>query len=182
MNASHALFFAAVLTFGGIALAHPEPDIPVRGHFQKDGTCIVTVEFDPRCFSKTPITEPYVLKKDLDAYTPEKRQELITKASDAALKWVALKFEPSGFVTPSFTFEFTTLNEAPFAKDDDPVMIHGTWKTTIPAGSTGWRVRATKETPFALIFRNFLDGVEQPKFNVLFPGETSFVQSLTELK
>ncbi len=182
MNVSPALIFAFLLTLCGAVLAHPEPDIPVRGHFQKDGSCNITVEFDPRCFSKTPITEPYLLKKDLDALSLEKKQELLTKASDSVNRWIEFKFEPSGATKPEFVFEFATLNEAPLSKDEDPIMIHGIWKTTTPPGSTGWRVHATKDTPFAIIFKNFIEGIEQPKFSVLFPGETSFLLDLATAK
>ena len=162
--------------------AHPEPDIPVRSRFQKDGACTVTVELDPRCFSKTPITEPYTLKKDLAAMTPEQKQTLLTKAGESMGKWVEFLFEPAGLAKPEFKFDFGSIAEAPLAKDEDPVMIIGTWKTSAPAGSTGWRIHATKDTPFAIIFRNFLEGIEQPKFSVLFPGETSFLLELTNVK
>lgn len=162
----------------GIVTAHPEPDIPVRTQLQKDGTCTVTVEVDPRCFSDDPIIEPYTLKQDLDLQSEAEKKALLDKATDALKRWVEFVFEPQGTVEPQFVFDFTGIKEAPLQKDEDPVMLRGVWKTKIPADATGWRIRATKETPFAVVFRNYVEGIEQPRFSVLFPGETSFILDL----
>lgn len=173
------LLMAGLLSTVGCLNAHPEPDIPVRSRFMKDGSCEVTVELDPRCFAANPIMEPYTLNKELAAWDGARKQALLDKAAETIKRYIEFQFEPSGKVEPQFVFEFTSLNEAALAKDDDPVVMTGKWKTASPQGATGWRIHATKETPFAIIFRNFLEGVEQKRFSVLFPGETSFLLNLT---
>lgn len=172
----------ALAALVGTAAAHPEPDIPVRSRFLKDGTCTITVEIDPRCFTADPVIEPYTLNEDLALMKEPAKQALRQKAAELTRRWIEFVFEPSGKVEPAFQFDFTTLAGAPLAKNDDPVMITGTWKTTAPKGATGWRIHALKETPFAVIFRNFVEGVEQPRFSVLFPGETSFLLELTQAR
>ena len=173
------LIVAWLLASASWLTAHPEPDIPVRSRFMKDGSCEITVELDPRCFATNPIMEPYTLNKELAAWDGVRKQALLHKAAETIKRYVEFQFEPSGKVEPQFVFEFTSLNEAALAKDDDPVVMTGKWKTASPQGATGWRIHATKETPFAIIFRNFLEGVEQQRFSVLFPGETSFLLDLT---
>ena len=173
-------FCIAIL--GGTARAHPEPDIPVRSQFMKDGTCTVTLELDPRCFVAEPITTPYTIKKDLDAMTPERKDELKKLAHDLIKASIEFLFEPTGKVEPEFAVEFSSINDAPLKTDEDPVMLVCKWKTKTPAGATGWRLHTLKTAKFAVIFRNYIEGVEQPRFSVLFPGETSFLLELTSAK
>lgn len=177
--------FVAVLCLailGGSARAHPEPDIPVRSEFLKDGSCTVRIELDPRCFVAAPITEPYTVKRALDAMTPDRKAELQKLARDLLKTSIEFLFEPTGKVEPNFAIEFASLNAAPLKADDDPVMLICTWKTQTPAGAIGWRLKTTKAAKFAVIFRNHIEGVEQPRFSVLFPGETSFLLELTTAK
>lgn len=162
-------------------LAHPVPDIPVRTYFDRGGGCRVTVEIDPRCFAKDPNAEPSLLNAVLPGMAEAQRAELRNKAADMARRYVEFLFDPSGPVKPEFSFEFTGHAEAPLTTEEDIVVLTGSWKTQVPAGSTGWKVRATKETPLAVVFRNYTDGLESPKFSVLFPGETSFPFELNRM-
>ena len=179
-----ALFGATfcIAMLGGIARAHPEPDIPVRSQFMKDGSCTVTIELDPRCFVAEPITTPYTVKRALDAMTPERKDELKKLARDLIKTSIEFLFEPTGKVEPDFAVEFSGIADAPLKTDEDPVMLVCKWKTKTPAGATGWRLHTLKTAKFAVIFRNYIEGVEQPRFSVLFPGETSFLLELTTAK
>lgn len=178
-----ALVLALVCLFGGAAArAHPEPDLPVRTHFMKDGSCIVKIEVDPRCFADEPITTPYTVKRAMDAMTPERKEELKKQARDLITKSIDFLFEPGGKASPGFAVEFSGISEAPLKAEEDPIMLICTWKTKTPPNATGWRLHATKAAKFAVIFRNYIEGVETPRFSVLFPGETSFVFDLTALK
>lgn len=157
-----------------LAGAHPVPDIPVRTWFSQNGSCTVTVEVDPRCFAADPNAEPSLLNAVLPGMSPAARAEMKQKAADLARRYVEFMFDPSGPVTPEFTFDFTGQAQAPLTTEEDIVVLTGTWQTRVPAGSTAWRIRATKATPLAVVFRNYLEGLQDPKFSVLFPGETSF--------
>ena len=171
-----------LLAFCGMAFAHPEPDIPVKSHFMKDGTCLISLEIDPRCFVAEPITEPYTMKQELDKMSDAQKQELIEKATDLVKRSVEFLFEPAGKAEPVFSFAFAGIAEAELKGPEDPVMIQGKWKGSVPGGATGWRLRAAKESRFAVVFRNYLEGIEQPRFSVLFPGETSFLLELSAAK
>lgn len=178
-----SVFFARVLPLIGLlaatASAHPLPDIPVRSHFDKDGNCTIKVEIDPRCFTADPESERYTMKADLKVMTEQERQELIQKARDAVMNWVEFEFDPQGKLNLQFDFALTGLGEAELVNFDDPLVITGTCKLKIPAGSKGWRIHAKETTPYAVVFKNYLAGVEQPRFSVLFAGETSFKLELT---
>lgn len=170
---------AAMAGLPGTLLAHPEPDIPVRSQFGHDGSCLVTIELDPRCFVAEPITQPYTVKRALDAMTPERKAELKKLAGDLIKNSIEFLFEPAGKVEPAFEIEFGGIAEAPLKVEEDPVMLICKWKTKTPAGATGWRLQAMKAAKFAVVFRNYIEGVEQPRFSVLFPGEKSFLLELT---
>ena len=38
--------------------AHPAPDVPVRAFFDDDGTAVVKIEVDVRCFAENPVEAP----------------------------------------------------------------------------------------------------------------------------
>lgn len=157
-----------------ISFGHAVPDIPVRTYFTQDGKCTVMVEVDPRCFSPDPNTAPSLLKPILPTLSEERKTELKTKAVDLVKRYIEFLFEPTGPVTPVFSFEFTGHDRAPLVSDEDVVVLTGSWETQVPKGAVSWRIRATQETPLAVVFRNYFEGVENPKFSVLFPKETSF--------
>lgn len=170
------LFFSALafLSLVRLTQAHAVPDIPVRSFFTQEGRCTVTVEVDPRCFAVDPNTEPSLLNAVLPSMDMAQRSGLKSKAADLVRRYVEFMFDPGGQVTPEFQFEFTGHAELPLSAEDDVVVLTGTAHLKVPEGSTSWRIRATKQTPLAVVFRNYLDGTENPKFSVLFPGETSF--------
>lgn len=175
--------FSAAASFLALPLflsAHAVPDIPVRTWFTQDGSCTVTVEVDPRCFAADPNAEPSLLNAVLPGMSEPARAEMKQKAADLARRYVEFMFEPTGKVQPEFSFEFTGHAQAPLSVEEDIVVLTGTWQTRVPEGATTWRIRATKETPLAVVFRNYLEGLESPKFSVLFPGETSFPFTLNE--
>lgn len=175
------LAVAASVLVPAFLFAHPEPDIPIKSQFAKDGSALVTLEIDPRCFTADPNTESYLMKIQLEAMTEAEKKELIKQVSDAVQQWIEFHFEPSGKANAQFSYEFTGIAGAELKLADDPVVVTGKWKTTVPPKSAGWKIHATKKVGFSVIFRNYLEGVEQPRFSVLFPGETSFVFDLTSV-
>lgn len=168
------LRLAIALSLLTSAWAHPVPDIPVRTYFTPEGTCTLTVEVDPRCFAPDPNTAASLMQPILPTLSADRVTELKSQAQALVKKYVEFLFDPTGPVQPEFTFEFTGHDRAPLDSEDDIVVLTGTWETRVPKDSTGWRIRATKDTPLAVVFRNYISGVEHPKFSVLFPGETSF--------
>lgn len=175
------LYLAAALSLCSLARAHPVPDIPVRTYFTPEGKCTLTVEIDPRCFAPDPNTAPSLMQPVLPTLAAERVAELKTQAQALVKKYVEFLFEPAGAVQPAFDFTFTGMNRGPLDSEDDIVVLTGTCEMNVPPGSTAWRIHATKETPLAVVFRNYLVDIEHPKFSVLFPGETSFAFDLRDL-
>jgi len=166
------LFLAAVLR------AHPIPDIPVRTFFPGDGTARVTVEVDPRCFEDDPATAPSVLKWAQDAMTPGRKKELVQKAEEIVRRCIEFTLEPVGEVKPEFQFSFTGHSGEPLAAPEDVVVLTGEWRTTLPAGMSGWHIRSTEKSKLSVVFQNIIRGTVHERLAVLFPGEKSFTLDL----
>ena len=181
---SRSLPFHLLALLGTLALlpasthANPEPDIPVRCRFDKDGTCTISVEIDPRCFTANPMRERYRMKADLDYDSAADLQKWKDLTADALPRWLAFQFDPATPLKPEFTLAFTGQNQAAMVKPDDPFVVTATWKFKRPPGMKSLRVQATKAARFSVVVRHFIDGVEQKRFATLFPGETSFVLDL----
>lgn len=160
--------------------AHPVPDIPVRADFRQDGSCTISIEVDPRCFAADPNAEPSLLYAVLPDMKSAARQEMFAKAKELITRYVEFTFVPSGKVQPDFEFHFSGHGGKELRAPEDIVVMTGVWHTRVPSGSTGWQIRATRATPLAVVFRNYREGLEQPKFSVLFPEESSPVFELAK--
>ena len=174
----------AALTFGLAALtvrAHPVPDIPVRAWFEPGGGAVIRVEVDPRCFEEDPEKTPYFLNAVLTDMTPKARDGMKAQAREFIRKSVEFRFEPLGRSDPEFEFNFTTHAGAPLTKLDDPVMITGEWRTRLPQGLEGYRIKALSAGSLSVLFINHVGGKALERISVLFPGETSFLLDLTRL-
>ena len=88
---------------------------------------------------------------------------------------------PLGQIQPKFVFEFTGERQRPLEKDEDVVVLTGKWSTTLPAGVSGWNIRAGKQTKVSVVFENDINGTSHPRVAVLFPGEQSYTLDLTQL-
>jgi hydrogenase/urease accessory protein HupE len=161
--------------------AHPVPDIPVRAWFEPGGALTLRVEVDPRCFEKDPEGTPYLMNAVLTDFTAADREEMKGKARDLVRRSVEFRFEPLGRTDPEFEFNFTSHANAPLAKADDPVMITGEWRTTLPGGLAGYRIKALDAGALSVLFINHVGGQALERVAVLFPGETSYLLDLTSL-
>ena len=171
----------AALFFAPLALAHPIPDIPVRSSFEASGACRIQVAVDPRCFEPDPNVAPSVLHDSFKLMEPKDRQALLDQAKAYVAKRVEFFYEPKLQIVPEFTYEFTTHNGAPLTKDDDVMVMTGTWKTTVPAGVQGYRIRSTPESTLSVMFLNTINGQQLERIAVLFPSETSFILDIANL-
>jgi hypothetical protein len=172
------ILFAFAFSSAG---AHPIPDISVCGSFTSEGSATIYVEVDPRCVASDPPTAPYLTEEIFQTLSAPRQAEI--RAQVAALLQKSLEFflEPIGRIQPEFAFDFTQPTRVPLSKDAPRVVLTGHWSTTIPAGVTGWKIRALPTAPLAVVFTNLLNNQPQTKFAVLFPNETSFTLDLTHL-
>ena len=175
------LFMAILGLFSAILGAHSIPDVPVRGSFQTGGEAEITIEINPRNWEESPKMALSLENKQFLAYTDAQREELLKKTRAWVATYLEFTLEPIGRVQPDFTYDFVAETGKPLMKMDDAVVARGRWKTKIPAGVTGWKVRSLPGHKVATVFTNSVDGKEHPRFMVMFPGETSFTFDLTGL-
>jgi hypothetical protein len=175
------LFTALLGLFSAVLSAHSIPDIPVRGAFQTGGEAEITIEINPRNWAESPKMALSLEQKEFLAYTDAQREELLKQTRAFVATYLEFTLEPIGRVQPDFTYDFVAETGKPLMKMDDAVVARGRWKTKIPAGVTGWKVRSLPGHKVATVFTNSVDGKEHPRFMVMFPGETSFTFDLTGL-
>ncbi len=164
------------------AFAHPIPDVAVRADFATNGGWTLQVEIDPRSFEPDPNVAPYLTNADLGLTPPEKQARLKAAARDYIRRVVSVVLDPALEVIPEFDWQFTTLENAPLKAAEDPVMLTGTWKTQIPAGTTGYSIKALPEGTLSVLYHNTALGKKVERFQILFPGETSYVLDLQTFK
>ena len=175
------LFIALFGLFSAVLGAHSIPDIPVRGAFQTGGEAEITIEINPRNWSESPKMALSLEQKEFLTYTDAQREELLKQTRAFVASYLEFTLEPIGRVQPDFTYDFVAETGKPLMKMDDAVVARGRWKTKIPAGVTGWKVRSLPGHKVATVFTNSVDGKEHPRFMVMFPGESSFTFDLTGL-
>ena len=175
------LFTAFIGLFSAVLAAHSIPDIPVRGAFQTGGEAEISIEINPRNWSESPKMALSLEQKEFLTYTSAQREELLKQTKAFVATYLEFTLEPIGRVQPDFTWDFVAETGKPLMKMDDAVVARGKWKTKIPAGVTGWKVRSLPGHKVATVFTNTVDGKEHPRFMVMFPGETSFTFDLTGL-
>jgi len=175
------LFIALLGLFSAVLGAHSIPDVPVRGAFQTGGEAEITIEINPRNWSESPKMALSLEQKEFLTYTDAQREELLKQTRAFVATYLEFTLEPIGRVQPDFTYDFVAETGKPLMKMDDAVVARGRWKTKIPAGVTGWKVRSLPGHKVATVFTNSVDGKEHPRFMVMFPGESSFTFDLTGL-
>jgi hydrogenase/urease accessory protein HupE len=175
------LFTALLGLFSAVLAAHSIPDIPVRGAFQTGGEAEISIEINPRNWTESPKMALSLEQKEFLTYTAAQREELLKQTKAFVATYLEFTLEPIGRVQPDFTWDFVAETGKPLMKMDDAVVARGKWKTKIPAGVTGWKVRSLPGHKVATVFTNSVDGKEHPRFMVMFPGETSFTFDLTGL-
>ena len=173
--------FVVLSLFSGFLSAHSIPDIPVRGAFQTGGEAEISIEINPRNWAESPKMALSLEQKEFLTYTPEQREELLKQTRAFVATYLEFTLEPIGRVQPDFTWDFVAETGKPLFAMTDAVVARGKWKTKIPAGVTGWKVRSLPGHKVATVFTNSVDGKEHPRFMVMFPGETSFTFDLTGL-
>lgn len=175
------LLTALLGLFSALLGAHSIPDIPVRGAFQTGGEAEITIEINPRNWAESPKMALSLEQKEFLTYTDAQREELLKQTRAFVATYLEFTLEPIGRIQPDFTYDFVAETGKPLMKMDDAVVARGRWKTKIPAGVTGWKVRSLPGHKVATVFTNSVDGKEHPRFMVMFPGETSFTFDLTGL-
>ncbi|NLT70533.1 MAG: HupE/UreJ family protein [Verrucomicrobiaceae bacterium] len=172
--------------FVGAAEAHPVPDVLVRSYFSSNGEAEIRVEVDPRSFEAHPEEHDYLEKTAAEKVDDKTLETMGRTAATFLAGRVRFLLEPLGEVKPEFDWSFAKLGDAPLENPDDPAVLIGSWKTTLPQGLSGFRIQSLELTdpdaiPMNVVFLNHLNGQQIERYAVLFPGEKSFLLDLTGL-
>lgn len=168
------------------AMAHPVPDVLVRSYFSSSGESEIRVEVDPRSFEAHPEEHDYLEKTAAEKVDSATLGTMGATADRFLAGRVKFLLEPLGEVKPEFVWSFAKLGDGPLENPDDPAVLVGSWKTTLPKGLSGYRIESLQLTdpaaiPMNVVFLNHLDGKQIERYAVLFPGEKSFLLDLTGL-
>ncbi|MBL9133313.1 MAG: hypothetical protein JNG86_19030 [Verrucomicrobiaceae bacterium] len=170
------LLISALLTT--VCLAHPLPEIPVDTDFDGKGGCTLRIEIDPRSFEEDPNTAPSLTNADLALLNAAGRDELKKKAAAYIARVVAWNFDPTGAFKPVFNFTFTSHENVELKNPEDVVVLTGTWSGPVPAGASGYSMEATPAGTLSVVIHHTARGEKVERFQVLFPGEKSYVLDL----
>jgi hypothetical protein len=154
-----------------VAIANPEPDVPVCCYLDSDGSARIVVEIDPRCFTADPMHERYLMKVDLEHRNAQDLQQIKAQAAIALQQWLTFSSEPQSALQPSFVLSFTGEHQRKLVKADDPVVVTAYWRFQRSAEMTAWRVSAKTGAPYSVVVSSVLDGLAQKRTATLFPGE-----------
>lgn len=183
-----ALFSTITLLWGWVCLsftpllAHSIPETAVRGDFNRDGNTTISIEVNPRIWEANPTDAPSTEFSALIKMGDAEKAELVRKAKEAIAKSVEFTFEPIGRIQPDFEFTFGAEGGKMLKAQTDAVVLVGRWRTQVPAGITGWKIKSLPGHKISVLLNNRVDGKDHPRFCVLFPGETSFTLDLTGLQ
>lgn len=183
---SHRLLLVPILFASSLAVAHPVPDVLVRSHFRSSGEAEIRVEVDPRSFEAHPEEHDYLEKSAAESVDASALVAMGRTADRFLASRVRFLLEPIGEIKPQFDWTFAKLGDGPLENPNDPAVLVGSWKTTLPKGLSGFRIESLTLTdpaaiPMNVVFLNHLDGKQIERYAVLFPGEKSFLLDLTGL-
>ena len=173
-----------IILFGLISaslLAHSIPDIPLRAEFKTGGQMELSIEINPRNWEPSPAEAPSLELKMFMLQSQSQKDAQIARTKKFIADYLEFTLEPLGNIQPDFTWDFVAETGKPLLAMTDAVVARGKWKTTIPAGITGWKIRSKPGHKVSLVFLNSVDGKESERVAVLFPGEASFTFDLTGL-
>ncbi|MBT3637111.1 MAG: HupE/UreJ family protein [Opitutae bacterium] len=159
--------------------AHPIPDIPVIGDFERNGKAVIIVEVDPRCFAEDPEEVPFLQKEAFDKLDEKEKKELTDQARNLLQETLRMRFGPEEWFFPEFRFEFLTKEHETLILDGDVIVLRGILERTLSSDVKSYQIKAMDSAGYDIVFKNILAGIPQKRVNVLWPGEESFALDLS---
>jgi len=159
--------------------AHPIPDLPVFGSFDRNGTSTLLVEVDPRAFSEDPEAEPFLTSLAFADFNQSKRKQLLEEAQKLVEDSLLIRLHGGDWHLPDLHYRFSERTSAEVP--EGPVLfVEGSAELT-RENQTTYQIMAKETARLDLIFTNRINGKPNRRVNVLFPGEESFVLPLPPL-
>ena len=122
--------------------AHPIPDIPVIGDFERNGKAVIIVEVDPRCFAEDPEEGPFLQKEAFDKLDEKEKKELTDQARNLLQETLRMRFGPEEWFFPEFRFEFLTKEHETLILDGDVIVLRGILERTLTSDVKSYQIKA----------------------------------------
>ncbi|MDB6138914.1 MAG: hypothetical protein JWO94_1986 [Verrucomicrobiaceae bacterium] len=178
-----ALHFNAAFLLGGLMLllgsgkaqAHAIPSLTVEAIFSTDRSYVLRVNVDPRLFlSDKPTALPPVEAGWYRDQTPEQLKATEKKSSEYLASALRPLFSGQVIALPDTTYEpMDGATNLPLTPESKEVHLLAQMHGQVPAGALDFALGVGREANTSLILINSLDGKEERRPQVLFPGETS---------
>ncbi len=160
--------------------AHPIPDLPVFGIFDKNGSNQIIIEIDPRAFAKDPEEEPFLTAPALAKLDASSQKDLLREASQMLESSLLIRMNAQKWHLPHFQYEFTETNKKD--ENNQTIVLIQAISEIFLEGNATYQIKAKETATLDLIFTNQINGIPHRRVNVLFPGEESFVLNLPTLE
>lgn len=160
--------------------AHPIPDIPVIGIFEKNGSAALRIEVDPRCFAEDPEEVPFLQKEAFEKLDKNERKELLGKAERLIRESLVVKFGKGKWFLPDFKYDFFSKEIDNIIVEGEVIVVHGHYSKTLEQAENSFQIKALESAGYDLVFRNIFSGTPHKRVNVLWPGEESFILDVSD--
>lgn len=166
---------ALLLVTGGHARAHAIPSLTVEAIFKADRSYVLKVNVDPRLFLSTKPTElPPVEASWYRDQTPEQHKATEKKCDEYLTEALNLVFSDKPAALPAITYQpMDGATNAPLGAASKEVHLLAEMHGTAPSAAQDFALTVGRDSNTSLILINSLDGKEERRPQVLFPGETS---------
>ncbi len=174
---------AFILVASGLQ-AHSIPDIPVRAYFSDGGKLEIRVEVDPRAWLEDPEAEGHLLKGQVPNLDEQEIREMELQATRFLSQRLRFIFAPDGELKPNWKWEFRKLGDLEWKEPSDETALVGSWTLQMGESAESYQLEALEMDdtkmgrPLNVMFLNYVNGVQEDRYVVLFPGEASFAFDL----
>jgi len=174
--------FAARLVFGALLMmslsalqAHSVPSMTVEAIFNTDRSYLLRVNVDPRLFLSTkPTSLPPVEASWYRDQSPEQVKATAKSVTDYLVNALTSVFSGTPAPLPAITCQpMDGATNLPLSADSKEVHLLAEMHGQAPAAAGDFTLAIGKDANSSVILINSVDGKQERRPQVLFPGETS---------
>ncbi len=167
--------FAMLLLTGGHLWAHAIPSLTVEAIFKADHSYVLKVNVDPRLFLSTKPTElPPVEASWYRDQSPDQHKATEKKCDEYLTSALNLVFSDKPVTLPAITYQpMDGATNGPLGAASKEVHLLAEMHGSVPPAAQDFALTVGRDSNTSLILINSLDGKEERRPQVLFPGETS---------
>lgn len=175
LHSARLAFVWLLLMSSGSVQAHSIPSLTVEAIFNMDRSYLLRVNVDPRLFLSTkPTSLPPVEASWYRDQSPEQLKATEKAASDYLATALLPKFSSASAPLPTVTFQpMDGATNRPLGPDSKEVHLLAEAHGQSPASAGDFTLGVGKDAESSVILINSVDGKQERRPQVLFPGETS---------